>query len=278
MKANGPAPYQLTNEDVAGLFEAAQCVVETHRALSAWLRIGMTLAEIDVFVAEQLSKHGARSCFLGYRIPRHLPFPAHSCLSLNDCIVHGHPKVHRDPVGSGDVLKIDIGVTLNGWIGDAAWTYAFGEPSDEVRELMACGKTSIRLGIAAIEAGEPLITWARALQTHVESECRFHLIRGFGGHGIGRKLHTPPFIANTVPTYPGEWPDARTLWTPGMAVALEPMIATTTGATRQEPKDWPVYTADGSMSVHYEHDVLVTEDGPRVLTEGLDDLHDVIDR
>jgi len=276
MKGQPSAPAALTEADVARAAEAARVVVEVHRALANRLRVGMTLAEIDLFVAETNAAHGAKSCFLGYRIPRLPPFPGHACLSVNDCIVHGHPRAHTKPMTEGDVLKIDIGVVKDGWIGDAAWTYVFGEPSEEVARLTDCGKRAIRAGIERMRAGEQLIEWARAVQQVAESECRLHLIRGFGGHGIGRKLHGPPFISNTVPTFPGEWPDAFSRWQPGMIVAVEPMIATGTGRTRQEPRSWPVLTADGSQSVHYEHDVLITDDGPRVLTEGLDEIEDVI--
>jgi methionyl aminopeptidase len=177
----------------------------------------------------------------------------------------------------GDILKIDIGVTYRGWIGDAAWTYVFGKPSDEIRRLTACGKESLRRGVAELKPGNTYMEWARAVQQHVEGECGFHLIRGLGGHGYGRKLHAPPFISNVLPDFPGEWPDADTPCEPGTLVAVEPMLATGTGAVVQEKRKWPVYTQDNSMSVHYEHDVLITKDGPRVLTEGLEDLRDVIE-
>jgi methionyl aminopeptidase len=169
-------------------------------------------------------------------------------------------------------------VAHKGWIGDAAWTYGFGEPTEEVRRLTECGKESIKIGIDRLRAGRPMIDWARALQHYVENECKLHLVRGLGGHGYGRKLHEPPFISNTVPTFRGEWPDAYKVFQPGMLLAVEPMIAVGTGRVVQESGGWPMYTADGSMSVHYEHDVLVTHDGPRVLTEGLDEIEAVITR
>lgn len=114
------------------------------------------------------------------------------------------------------------------------------------------------------------------MQKHVEDECNFHCVRGLGGHGIGRKLHGPPFVANVVPTYPGEWPDAMAKCLPGTLVAVEPMIAVGTGETTSKPKQWPVFSADHSLTVHYEHDVLITERGPRVLSEGMDALPDIV--
>src|SRR5207244_10503738 len=122
------------------------------------------------------------------------PFPSHACLSVNDCVVHGTAAYYAKPLGPGDLLKVDIGVTFEGWIGDAAWTYSFGRPDEEVRRLIACGKESLRLGISGLKPGAPFIEWARAVQGHVERQSGFHLIRGLGGHGYGRKLHGPRVV------------------------------------------------------------------------------------
>jgi methionyl aminopeptidase len=266
----------ISGRDVDAARAAARKVVQTHQRISKWLRVGVTLPEVDRFVAATLEDLSCRSCFLGYRVPKSPPFPSHACLSVNECVVHGTAGYYTKPLGAGDLLKIDIGVTFEGWIGDAAWTYSFGPPSDEAARLMACGKESLRLGVAALKSGAPFIEWARAVQGHVERQCGFHLIRGLGGHGYGRKLHGPPFVSNTVPTYHGEWPDAYTPARPGTLVALEPMVAVGTGRTSQRKNEWPIFTADGSLSVHYEHDVLIGEHGPIVLTEGLEELKDVI--
>jgi methionyl aminopeptidase len=269
-----------TGTDAAAARDAAQKVVRTHERLSAYLQPGQTLAEIDHFVAQTLDDLGCRSCFLHYRAGRLPAFPSHACLSVNDCVVHGTAGSHAAPMGPGDVLKVDIGVFYHGWVGDAAWTYVFGEPTPTVKQLMECGKESLRRGIAALRTNGPYIDWARAVHTCVESPppegYGFHLIRGLGGHGYGRRLHAPPFVSNSMPRGPGDWPDALTPARPGTLVALEPMVAVGTGETRQGRNQWPVYTADGSLSVHYEHDVLFTEHGPQILTEGLERLSDVI--
>jgi methionyl aminopeptidase len=141
---------------------------------------------------------------------------------------------------------------------------------------MKCGRESLRRGLAAIRPGRPLIDWARAVQGHVEGECRFCLIRGLGGHGYGRDLHGPPFISNALPSYPGEWAEAFTPFKPGMLIAVEPMISVGSTETRAEGRDWPLFSADGSLSVHYEADVLVTEGGAIDLTAGMQDLPDVV--
>ena len=268
----------LSAIDEEAAYAAAQCVVETHRRLAVWLHAGLTLAAIDRFVAETLDDLKCKSCFLGYRVGRVPPFPSHACLSVNDCVVHGTAGSHLEPMKPGDVLKIDIGVKHRGWIGDAAWTYVFGQPTPEVARLLECAKESLRRGIEAIQLDEPLVDWAKAVQGCVEREYGFHLVRGLGGHGYGRKLHEPPYVSNMPPAYPGEWPDAYRRWEPGVLVAVEPMIAVGTAETRPNRGQWPVRTADGSLAVHVEHDVLIRDDGPRVLTEGLEDVPMVIER
>lgn len=267
---------KLTPADVDGAYAAAQKVVDMHRALVAHVRPGMTLAQIDRFVATTLESMGTESCFLGYRQSLRGPkFPSHACLSVNDCIVHGTAGSLSRPLAPGDLIKIDIGVNYRGWIGDAAWTYSIGPASREVRKLMDAGKESLSAGIQAFRSGEPLLRWAKAVEGCVETKYGFRLIRGLGGHGYGRRLHTEPFISNSVPTFANEWPDGSRSCSPGMLLALEPMIGVGTGQQRpSNGHDWPVYTADGSLSSHHEHDVLMTENGPRVLTEGLDDLPD----
>lgn len=262
--------------DIDSAHDAAQRVVETHRRLVEFLRAGLTLAEIDRFVAEVLSSLDSRSAFLRYRMKGHPPFASHACLSLNDCIVHGTHDLTGEPVKAGDLLSVDIGVVHRGWIGDAAWTYAIEEASPEASALMACGREALRRGIGAVAAGRPLIDWARAIQPYVEDECGFHLVRGLGGHGYGRALHGPPFLSNVVPRHPGEWPDAWTTFQPGMLLAVEPMIAVGTAEIASEGRQWPIYTADGSLAVHYEADVLVSEDGSCDLTAGMDQLPDVV--
>ncbi len=257
---------------------AAQKVVTTHQRLAEWLRAGQTLAQIDAFVAKTLDDLQCRSCFLGYKSPHCPPFPSHACLSVNDCVVHGTAGYFTQPMRPGDLLKIDIGVTHKGFIGDAAWTYSFGTPEPKVRRLMDCGKESLARGVKTLRPENTYLAWARCVQEFVEHECKFHLVRGLGGHGIGRKLHAAPYVANTVPTFPGEWPDAFTKCAPGTLLAVEPMIAMGTGDTNQKRREWPIFTKDHSLAVHYEHDVLVTEGEPEILTDGLQHVPDVIER
>lgn len=255
---------------------AAECVSKTHERLAEFLRAGLTLAEIDNFVARTLDELKCRSCFLHYRIPGHPPYPSHSCLSPNDCIVHGTHLMTSDALEPGDLLSIDIGVVHRGWIGDAAWTYAIESVEEQAARLMESGRESLRRGIDKLRAGRPLIDWAREVQACADNEYGFHMVRGLGGHGYGRKLHAPPFLSNVMPSHRGEWPDAWTSFKPGMLIAVEPMIAVGTSEIRTHAKKWPIYTPDGSLAVHYEADILITENGPRNLTEGMWDLPDVV--
>jgi len=255
---------------------SAQKVVDVHRRLGDFLRPGMTLAHIDAFVARTLEEFRCRSCFLGYRVGRSPAFPSHACLSVNDCVVHGTAGSYLEPMRAGDILKIDIGVTFRGWIGDAAWTYVFAPKSDLVDQLTACGKESIRRGVAQLRPGKRYLDWARVVQQCVEGEYGFRCVEKWGGHGYGRKLHAPPHILNMIPASLDEWGDGLLPCEPGTLVAVEPMIAVGTGETVQNGNEWPVYTADRSLSVHYEHDVLITSDGPEILTTGLEEVPDVI--
>jgi methionyl aminopeptidase len=260
--------------DLEAARAAAQQVVEIHRRLSDWLHIGVTLAQIDTFVADQLRDLSSKSCFLHYKLPKLPPFPSFACLSPNDCIVHGTAGMTTDPMKPGDLISIDLGVHFRGWIGDAAWTYVFGEPTELQRRLMDCGKESLRRGIAQLKPGNTIRDFATAVQGHVEDECGFHLTRGLCGHGVGRKLHLPPNVPNTLDECPPFMPAIQ----PGLLIAVEPMIAVSTPDKLDRPRQWPIYTADGSLAVHYEHDVYVSNTGPVVLTEGLDELPDVIER
>lgn len=281
---------RITAPDADLAYAAGQKVVEVHRRLSSWLRPAMTLPQIDEFVAKTLEALDCQSCFYGYVVPGHPRFPSHACLSLNDCVVHGHAAYYREPIKPGDLLKIDIGVWHRGWVGDAAWTYSIGEPSPANRRLMESGKVSLARGVEKLRAGARYLDWAVEVQDCVEKEYGFHCILNWGGHGIGKRksdkdrgLHLPPHLLNHRPADSASWPEARHTWQPGNLIAVEPMIAVGTGQTVQQPfpyggnlTDWPVYTADASMSVHYEHDVLITESGPRVMTEGLEHTPDVI--
>ena len=264
------------DRDIAGAAAAAERVVSVHQRIVEFLQPGQTLAQIDSFIATQLADLQCRSCFLGYKARGHPPFPSQACLSVNACVVHGTHVMNRDPLAVGDILSVDIGVLHDGWIGDAAWTYAIREASDDALALMRCGRESLRRGVAAMRPGRPLVDFAKAVQTHVETECGYCLVRGLGGHGYGRTLHESPFISNVVPSYPGEWEEAWQTYAPGMLIAVEPMLARSTTEITSHGTAWPIFSADGSLTTHYEADVLITAHGPRNLTQGLFELPEIV--
>lgn len=255
---------------------AANCVVEVHRALTDYLRTGLTLPEIDSFVAQQLRALRCKSAFLNYRIPGQPPFPSHSCLSVNDCVVHGTHIMDQSPLAAGDLVSIDIGVTHKGWIGDAAWTWAIEHASEENTLLMKAGRESLTAGVAAMHPNRPLMDFAKAVQAVAEGEYGFHLVRGLGGHGYGKTLHAPPFVSNVVPAHPSEWPDAWRNFETGMLIAVEPMLAVGTHDIEHKRGAWPIFSADHSMCVHYEADVLIGDNEPIDLTAELHDLPNIV--
>ncbi len=273
-------PHRSPGHSPADLEIAAQAaarVVTIHQHLAGWMKPGMTLAKIDAEIARLLTQLQCKSAFLGYKMGGKGPaFPSQACLSVNECVVHGTAASLPRPLQQGDVLKVDIGVVYRGFIGDAGWTYHFGKAPSEVRRLMDTGKRALAEGVKELRPGNVYLNWAKTVQRICEHEAGFHLVRGLGGHGYGRTLHAPPFVSNTVPEGPNDWAEAHYPCTPGTLVAVEPMLAAGTSHVVQAPKAWPVLTADRSMSVHYEHDVLITAAGPRVLTDGLQDVPDEI--
>lgn len=267
----------LSPADTDLAYAAAQRVVQVHQHLSQWMKEGMTLGRIDTEVARVLDLLQCRSAFIGYKMGGKGPsFPSHACLSVNDCVVHGTAASLMRPIQQGDLVKIDIGVYHRGFIGDAAWTYHVGKAPEQTRRLMECGKKALAEGVKQLRPGNVLMAWAAAVQKIVEHDHGYHLVRGLGGHGYGRTLHGPPYVSNVVPQYPGDWDEAHHPCVSGMLLAVEPMIAVGTSKVVSKKGTWPVLTDDGSTSVHYEHDVLVTHEGPRILTEGIERTPDEI--
>lgn len=254
--------------------EAATKVVQTHHRLSDFLKPGLKLPQIDDFIRKTLSDLKCKSAFFGYArgVKK---FPSYACLSVNDCVVHGTAGYYEDALKPGDVIKIDVGVSYKGWIGDAAWTYAIKEQSPDAKRLMDCGKEAINRGITKLVVGNTLSDWANEVFTVIEKEHNLRVIEALGGHGYGRKLHEQPYIAN-LPLSPNVWSFANLVIEEDMLFAVEPMIALTTRNVKHEMHRWPILTADGSLSVHYEHDILTTKDGPEILTKGLESLPDVV--
>ncbi len=231
---------------------ACRAAAEVMRAVAALIQPGRTTKELDDAAAELIRKRGGKSPFLGYK-----GYPGNICVSVNDEVVHGIPSKRR--VQYGDIVSLDVGIVLDGFVGDNATTVAAGAVPVRVQELLEVTQDALRAGIAAAQAGNRVGDISHAVQTTVEARG-FSVVREFVGHGVGREMHEEPQIPNFGSAHTG--PKLK----PGMTLAIEPMINLGTHAVRMLSDGWTVVTADGSPSAHYEHTVLVTEGDAEILT------------
>jgi methionyl aminopeptidase len=234
---------------------AGRIVAEILDALEAKVAPGVSTWELDQLAERLIREKGARPAFKGYR-----GFPACLCTSVNHEVVHGIPSKTR-LLAQGDLLKLDFGVVVDGFFGDAARTVAVGQISEEARRLSEATRASLEAAIRAMVAGNRVGDIGHAVQSTVEP-LGFSVVRDFVGHGIGRRLHEGP----QVPNY-GR-PGTLELLRPGMVLAVEPMVNAGTAAVDVLDDDWTAVTVDGKLSSHWEHTILVTDQGPEVLTRG----------
>ncbi len=219
--------------------------------LTSMVEPGVTTRELDVVAESIIRDAGAVPAFLNYR-----GFPATLCTSINDVIVHGIPN--DTALVDGDIIGIDCGVLYKGYYGDAARTYAVGAISPEAQRLLDTTRRSLELAVDAITPGGRLSDIGAAVQQHVES-AGFAVVRDFVGHGIGAALHEDPQVPNFGS--PGRGPKL----TPGLVLAIEPMVNVGSPGVKVDPDGWTARTDDGSLSAHFEFSVAVTEDGPMIL-------------
>jgi methionyl aminopeptidase len=231
---------------------AGEVVARTHELMREHVRPGVTTAELDRIGEEFIRSQGGVPTFKGYR-----GYPAALCISRNDMVVHGIPG--RDALVEGDVVSIDVGVTLGGFVADSAWSYAVGEISDEAQRLLDACEASLMAGLEQARVGNRIGDISHAVQTVVE-EAGFAVVRSLVGHGVGRDMHEEPQIPNFGE--PGRGP----LLAEGMTLAIEPMITAGHPDVVLLEDRWSIVTEDGSLSAHFEHTVAVTEHGPRILT------------
>ena len=213
---------------------------------------GMTTKDLDQIAYKEIIRHGAKPTFKGYR-----GFPASICTSINEEIVHGIPG--RRVLKEGDILKLDVGATLGGMIGDAAISLAVGQVEEEAVALMEATQQSLEEGIKASRPGKRIGDIGAAIQEFSESRG-YGVVREFVGHGVGRFLHEDPQVPNYGQTGMGP------LLRPGMCIAIEPMLNLGDWHTRILNDQWTVVTADGKLSAHFEHTIAITDDGPEILT------------
>jgi methionyl aminopeptidase len=214
---------------------------------------GVTTQELDELAEAYIRSQGGVPTFLGYK-----GFPASLCLSPNDMVVHGIPGPYE--LQEGDILSVDVGVTLDGFVADAAFTHPVGEISQDATRLLEVGQAALAAGVAQARAGNRLTDISHAVQSVTEA-AGFSVIRSLVGHGVGRSMHEDPQIPNFGE--PGRGP----LLQPGMTLAIEPMINAGGPDVYLHDDHWSISTEDGSLSCHFEHTVAVTESGPRILTE-----------
>jgi methionyl aminopeptidase len=243
-------------DEVAKMRVAGGIVAETIDTVLAAVGPGVSTADLDAVAEAFIRERKATPSFKGYR-----GFPASICASLNEEVVHGIPSPKRI-LKEGDVLSLDFGAIWDGYHADSAITVFVAEPrSAEAEKLVRVTEEALEAGISQILPGGRLSDISHAVQQVVEG-AGFAVVREYVGHGVGRSLHEDPQIPNYG--LPGRGPELR----PGLVVAVEPMVTMGDWKTRVLADDWTVVTADGSLAAHFEHTIVVTEDGREVLTAG----------
>ncbi|MGW2824044.1 type I methionyl aminopeptidase [Streptomyces sp. NPDC001443] len=248
-----------TDTSIDAMHEAGQVVARALTAVQEAADVGVSLLELDALAREVLREAGATSPFLGYRPSfAPTPFPGVICASVNDAIVHGIPDGYR--LRDGDLLSVDFGAELGGWVGDSAVSFTVGTPRPADTRLIATAERALAAGIEAAVVGNRIGDIAHA----IGSVCRaagYGVPDGFGGHGIGRRMHEDPGVPNEG--RPGRGLPLRR----GMVLAIEPMLVASGRDDYHAAADgWTLRTNDGSRAAHVEHTVAITEAGPRVLT------------
>ena len=245
--------------DIDGLREAGRVVAEAHARMRDAAGVGTTMRELDEITREVIREHDATSAFLGYQ-PHFAPtpFPGVICASVNDVVVHGFPDDR--PLKDGDLVSIDVGIIVDGWVGDAAVSFIVGEARPQDTALVEHAWEALDAGIAAAQPGNRLGDIGHAIET-VATRHGYGIPQGWGGHGVGREMHEDPSVPNTG--QPGRGMKLK----PGLVIAIEPMFMAG-GRTdyRLDDDGWTVRTSDGSRSAHTEHTIAITADGPVVLT------------
>lgn len=215
---------------------------------------GVSTEEINRIAHSFIEKNGAIPTFKGYN-----GYPAATCISINDEVIHGIPSKKRI-IKAGDIVSIDVGATFNGYVGDNAATFAAGDISPEAQRLCDTTRESLYEGIRMAVAGGRLGDIGSTIQRYCE-ERGFSVVREFTGHGVGKQMHEDP----SVPNFGTPGRGVRLL--PGMTIAIEPMINMGGAGIRQLPDGWTIKTRDGSLSAHFEHTIAITSNGPVILTK-----------
>ena len=241
-----------TPEEIDKMAAAGAILVRTLALVESKIRAGITTADLDAAAERFIRSQGGKPAFKGYR-----GFPGSLCTSPNSMVVHGIPGPYE--LSRGDVLSVDCGVVLDGWVADAARTFAVGSISPTARKLLTTTEASLHAAAEQCRPGNRLGDVSHAVQEVVEAEG-LSVVRSLVGHGIGRDMHEDPQIPNYGP--PGKGPRLEE----GMVLAVEPMVTAGRHAVRMGDDHWAIYSQDGSLAAHFEFTIAVTADGPRVLT------------
>lgn len=235
------------------MYDAGQVVAGAHKEIREAVKPGVTTLELDRIAEDYIKKAKASPAFKGYN-----GFPASICASINEEVVHGIPSRLRQ-VKTGDIISIDIGAVLNGFVGDAAVTLPVGEIDEEVAHLLEVTEQSLNAGIEKALIDNRLSDISHAVQNYVENNG-FSVVRDYVGHGIGRNMHEEPQVPNFG--MPGRGPRLKA----GMALAIEPMVNMGTYEVKTLGDNWTVVTKDRKPSAHFEHTIAITDKGPWILT------------
>jgi methionyl aminopeptidase len=244
-----------SKQEIEMMRQAGRVNAQALEAVRLAIKPGVTTAELDSIAAKVIQEANAKPAFLG--VMGAYPYPATITASINDELVHGIPR--NRILKEGDIISIDCGTILEGFVADSAFSMGVGEISSEAQELLAVTEKSLYIGIDKLRAGNHVGDVGAAVQEYVESQG-YYLTREYTGHGVGRAMWEGP----QVPNYGVRGRGA--LLRTGMVIALEPMVLVGTQRTRVLEDQWTVSSADGSLTAHFEHSVAITEDGPYILT------------
>jgi methionyl aminopeptidase len=239
-------------QEIETMARAGRVVAETLALLEEQMQPGITTGELDAIAEEFIRSRGGVPTFKGYR-----GYPAAICASPNDMVVHGIPG--KVTLRDGDILSIDVGVTLDGFVADSAWTFAVGAIAPETQRLLDVCQAALEAGIEQARIGNSIGDISEGVQTVTEA-AGFGVIRSLVGHGVGRAMHEDPQVPNFVSGSRG--PELQE----GMTIAIEPMITAGAPDVFVHEDEWSISTTDGSLAAHFEHTVAVTAAGPRILT------------
>jgi methionyl aminopeptidase len=242
-----------SQQEIEGMARAGELVYETLQLVAEQLEPGVTMLELDRIADEHIASKGGYPTSKGYK-----GFPAALCISPNSMVVHGIPSAYR--AQEGDLISVDLGVTLDGLVADSAVTLPVGEISAVAQRLLAVCQDALAAGIEQARTGSHLSDISHAVQVVVE-EAGFSVVRSLVGHGVGRSYHEDPQIPNWGPA--GRGPVLQE----GMTLAIEPMITAGRPEVYVHDDDWSISSVDESLAAHFEHTVAVTAEGPRILTK-----------